>query len=257
MCVPLPEVRILLRNLRRHRAVAPLHVEPDRSVLKTVQAGEIADLLQRKLAVDSGLPLRMREVLDQSGCLEMRIHARLKVEARQLRHVAAQLHLHVQPRLHLGLRHHARAQIGKIDRDAVAIARGDVVHLCVEILRCGIKRNRAIVYDCEPIRQLNLAGLQIEQCVLHRFGARARVLGNGLIRVAVLVDDQVKVRLFHTQIVQRNMRLRTFADRVRQEGVDAQTQEDLRGREVRHLTWTFGAVDHQIVRLNGEMPQIE
>src|SRR6185437_1395943 len=83
------------------------------------------------------------------------------------------------------------------------------------------------------------------------------MLGNGLIRVAVLVDDQVKVRLFHTKIVQRNMRLRTFADRVRQERVDAQTQEDLRGGEVRHLTWTFGAMNHQIVRLNGEMPQIE
>ena len=192
-----------------------------------------------------------------TGGLEMRIHASLKVKARQLRHVAAQLQLHVQPRLHFGLGGHARTKIGKIDGDAVAIARPDVVHICVEVLRRRIERNRAIVHDSKPIRQFHLARLQIEQGILHGLGARAWLPGNRLIRVAVLVDDQMKVRLFHAKIVQRNVRLRALADRVREEGVDAQAQKDLGRGEIRHLTGALAAMDHQIVGLNRKMPKVE
>jgi hypothetical protein len=131
------------------------------------------------------------------------------------------------------------------------------MHLGVEVLRGEIERNGSIVDDGKPIRQLDLIGLEIEQHILRGSRAGALVLRHRLVGLAILVDDEVNMRLLDAEIIHPNVRLRPHTRDVRDEGIDVHTHEDLVRGEIRRFPWTFRAVNHQPIGLNRKMPKAE
>ena len=182
---------------------------------------------------------------------------RMQIQLRQLRHVAPELSLQVQFRLRLRRRLHLRPQIVQVDRHPVPVVRRQILHLRLQIARRQVKRNRPVVHDSQSVHQLHFLRLQIQQRVLERGRTRARMLRNRLVRLPVLIDDQVHMRLFHPQQVQPDMRGNSGPTRMRKEAENLHPDEDPIGRDIRHLPRPFEPMDHQPIRLDRQMPKVE
>ena len=84
------------------------------------------------------------------------------------------------------------------------------------------------------------------------------MLRHRLVRLAVLVDDQVDLRLLHPQQAQPDMRgQRRCRPCAAEEADDLHPHLDLVRRKIRRFARPFEPVDHQPVHLDRQVPQVE
>ena len=120
----------------------------------------------------------------------------------ELRHVAPHLGFQVKTGLHLRFLLYLRPKIAKVDRCAVPIGCRKIFHLRVQIGGGQVERDGTIVQKRDAMHQFNLLRAQVQQRVQDRLVALRGVLGDGLVGLAALVDDEVNVRLLHPQQVE-------------------------------------------------------
>ncbi len=243
--------------LWRCAAVVAVDVEVQNTRGETFDPAQQADLHQADAPGNIGLPLRLGKVLNFGVCCKMRVVTGIEVEVSQPGSVAAEFQIQVQLGVLKGLFGDLCLQIGEVDVDTVPVGFGQVLHAGVQVLGRDVERNGAVVDEDQAVGKLDLFGLQVQKRVLDGLGAGRSLLRNGLVGLAVLVDDQVRMWLLHPQEVQAYMRLRALADRVAQEAVDFQADEDLRRGEVRRFPRRLGAVDDEVIYLDGKVPQVE
>src|SRR5258708_3785876 len=78
-----------------------------------------------------------------------------------------------------------------------------------------------------------------------------------LIRLPVLINNQMELRMLHAQIVQPHMRRDSAAADMREEVEYLHPQQNLIHRKIRSLPRPLKPMNHQPVSLNRKMPEIE
>ena len=203
------------------------------------------------------LPLRFGEVIEQCGGGDFCGGAGGEVEGLEFGGVATEFGGEVQTRLHLGLRFHFGAQVVEVERDAVVVGCGNVMDFGLEVARGEIEGDGAVVEESDAVGKLDFAGLQIEQRVCEGLVAGAGLFRDGLVGFAVLVDDEVDVRLLDPEVIEADAGCLVFSGCVAKEGVDFEAEEDFRGGKVGSFAGGFGAVDDEAIDFDGEVQQAE
>ena len=163
----------------------------------------------------------------------------------------------MQAGLRLRLLRDLRHQVAQVDRGPIAVRLHQVVHLRVQVVRRQVERDGAIVHLRQPMHQLHILRLQVEQRIHHRLVRLRGLARYGLVGLALLVDDQVHLRLFHPQQIQPDVRGHSAPRDMGQETENLDAHKDLVRGQVRRLARTFEAVHHQPVHFHRQVPEVE
>ncbi len=132
------------------------------------------------------------------------------------------------------------------------------MHIHGKIVRGQVKRNGFIVQQHDAVGQFHLACLQIQQRVQHRLIAGAFRLRYRLVGGAVLIDDQVNVRLVHMQQRKRDeLHGARAVGRMGEQVLQRDADQDTVGGQVGCLARSFQSVDDQPIGLYRQMPKAE
>ncbi len=221
-------------------------------------AAEDGDLRHLKIAFDLHIPDGVVEVLHAGVGVDVGRHAGVKADLFNGDELAAELGLEVETGPGDGHGLHAGAQVADTERDAVVVGLGDVVDVDAEVVGGEVKGDGLVVEEDDAVGELDLAGLQVEKGVENGFGRGRFGFWNGLVGAAVLVDDEVHLRLVDVQEREGDVLHRAGAvGGVGEEVLERDADEDAVGGDVGCLTRTFKTVDDEAVRFNGKVPQAE
>ena len=151
---------------------------------------------------------------------------------------------------------HAGPQIANAERDAVVVGPGDVVHVDVKIVGIQVERDGTVVEQHSAVGELNLAGLQVQKRIKDRLVAGGLGFWDGLVGAAVLVDDEVDLRLVDVQQREGDvLHCASAACGMSQEVLERDADKDAIGGDVRRLSGTFKAMDDEAIRFYRKVPQ--
>src|SRR5579859_1896265 len=83
------------------------------------------------------------------------------------------------------------------------------------------------------------------------------MLRHRLVRLAVLIDDEMNLGMLHAQQAQPNVRSQPHTGRMRQEARDLQPYIDLVDGYIGSLIRGFGPMNHEPIDLDCKMPEAE
>ncbi len=186
----------LLRGCGGYVAVVAVDAEVERAGVEAVDAGEDLELLELERAGDLGLPLRVGEVVQGGGGGELGVLAGVEVELGELGHVAADLGFEMQAGLGFRLLGHLGAEVAEIQGGTVTIGRAEILDGGVEVGGGEVEGDGAVVDEGYAVDELYLLGPEVEEGILNGLSRGRGVFGDGLVGLALFVDDEVDAGLF-------------------------------------------------------------